>query len=177
MFDTMTLTKAGGALCGSLLVLLLGNWAADALYYVGPKGAHGEGDQQAYVIDTGPADGATAAAAPAEAGPDFATLMASADAAAGEKVFAKCKACHKLDGANATGPHLNGVVNRAVGGVADFNYWDAMKNHGGTWTPDLLNTYLTDPKKDIPGNKMSFAGLPKAQDRANLIAFLETQGG
>lgn len=170
MFDTMTLTKVLGAVCGSLLVFMLGGWAAESLYHVGGEG-HGE-MAQAYTIDTGADD---AADAPAEEGPDFATLLASADAAAGEKVFAKCKACHKLDGTDGTGPHLNGVVNRAKANVAGFPYSDAiMAVADQAWSAENLNGFLTNPKGYMPGTKMAFAGLPKVEDRANLIAYLET---
>lgn len=173
MFDTMTLTKAGGALCGSLLVFLLGNWAASALYTTSTGGHGAEPAKQAYVIDTGVTE-----AAPAEAGPDFATIFAAADAAAGEKSFAKCKACHKVDGNNAAGPHLDGVVNRQIAGVAGFGYSEGLKGASEfTWTPENLNKFLTNPRADKPGNKMSFAGLPKAEERANLIKYLESLGG
>lgn len=174
MFDTMTVTKAGGALCGSLLVFLLIKWAADGLYHTGPVAHGGEEVAQAYVIDTGDTGGASEAA---EEGPDFATLLASADPAAGEKVFNKCKACHKLDGTNATGPHLDGVVNRPIGSVEGFGYSDAMKNHGGTWDPETLSHFLENPKGYVPGTKMSFAGLKKPEDRANVIAYLQQFGG
>ena len=169
MFDTMTITKAGGALCGSLLVFMLGGWAADALYTTG--GGHGDGEHaQAYVIDTGAEEPAGA-----EEGPDFATLYAAADAGAGEKVFAKCKACHKVDGSDATGPHLNGVVDRAKAASAGFGYSDALKGMADTaWTPENLYAFLENPRGYAPGNKMSFAGLPKSEDRVNLIAYLAT---
>ena len=176
MFDTMTIAKAGGALCGAFLIFLLGKWAGDALYNTAPASHGGEEVAQAYAIDTGAAAGGEEAAAAAE-GPDFATLLASADAAAGEKVFAKCKACHKVDGSNATGPHLDGVVGRAVASVADFGYSDPMKAHGGDWTPEALEAFLTNPKGVVPGTKMSFAGLPKVEDRANVIAYLQSLGG
>ena len=171
MFDTMTVTKAGGALCGSLLVFMLGGWAASALYSTG-GGGHGGEVHQAYVIDTGAGEAEVAA----EEGPDFATLYAAADAGAGEKVFAKCRACHKIDGTDGTGPHLNGVVDRAKAAAAGFGYSDALKAMADTaWTPENLNAFLTNPKAYAPGNKMSFAGLPKPADRVNLIAFLATQ--
>lgn len=95
------------------------------------------------------------------------------DAAAGEKVFAKCKACHSVDDKmkNGTGPALWGVLNRAVGTVDGFKYSDAMKGHGGNWDAAALDAYLENPKTNIPGNKMSFAGLKNPADRANLIAF------
>lgn len=170
MFDTMTITKVLGAVCGSLLVFLLGSWAGTALYGLGEAG-HGEHAEQAYSIDTGAAEGAGEAA---EEGPAFAEVYAAADPAAGEKVFAKCKACHKIDGTNGTGPHLNGVVNRNEGAVAGFAYSDAMAARSDqVWTPENLDHFLANPKGYVPGTKMSFAGLPKATDRANVIAYLE----
>ncbi len=173
MFDTMTLTKATGAVCGSLLVFLLGGWAAEALYTVGGEGHGGEEAKQAYVIETGASEGAGEAAAE---GPDFATLYASADAAAGEKVFAKCKACHKIDGTDGTGPHLNGVVDRPKASIAGFAYSEVLVGMSAdAWSPENLNGFLTSPKNYAPGTKMSFAGLPKAEDRANVIAFLAAQ--
>ncbi len=172
MFDTMTMTKVTGALCGSLLVYMLGGWAAETLYTT-HAGGHGEDGeiQQAYVIDTGAGEETAAA----EEGPDFATLYASADAAAGEKVFAKCKACHKLDGSNGTGPHLDGVVDRAKASVAGFGYSDVLIGMSAeAWTPENLDGFLHNPKGYAPGTKMSFAGLPKAQDRVDVIAYLAT---
>lgn len=177
MFNTMTITKASGALIGSLLALLLLFWAGSSLYHVGASGGHGEGEEhaQAYTIPVEDAGGGDEAAVEEEI--DFGALMAAADPAKGEKVFGKCKACHKVDGSDGTGPHLNGVVDRAVAGVAGFNYDDAMKNHAAeapTWTPEALQEFLADPKGVVPGTKMSFAGLPKPEDRANLIAYLAT---
>lgn len=173
MFDTMTMTKTVGAVCGSLLVFLLGGWAAQSLYHVGSEGHGEEGEiAQAYTIDTGASEETTEAA---DAGPDFGTVFAAADAAAGEKVFAKCKSCHHVDGSNATGPHLNGVVNRAKASVGDFAYSDALKAMSAdSWTPENMNGFLTNPKTYAPGTKMSFAGLPKIEDRANVIAYLAT---
>ena len=176
MFDTMTVTKAAGALIGSLLFLLLMTWAASGIYNIGPSGEH-EGAEvaPAYTVpdETAAASGGTEAAA-AEAGPDFATVMASADAAAGEKVFGKCKSCHKIDGSDSTGPHLNGVVGRARGSVEGFAYSDGMASVHDAWTPELIEVFLTNPKADVKGTKMGFAGLPKIEDRANVIAYLAT---
>jgi cytochrome c len=174
MFDTMTMTKAVGAVCGSLLVFLLLGWAGNSLFTVGgaSHGGHGEEIAQAYSIDTGEAE---APAEGAEAGPDFATLLASADAAAGEAVFKKCASCHKLDGSDGVGPHLNGVVGRNHGSIAGFAYSEAMAALSAEpWSPEALNTFLENPKKAMPGTKMAFAGLPKPEDRANVIAYLTT---
>jgi cytochrome c len=175
MFDTMRFTKVVGAVCGSLLVFLLTSWAASALFYTGSSGGGhgGAGVDQAYVIDTGEEAAETEAA---DAGPAFAELYAAADTAAGEKVFAKCKACHKMDGSNGTGPYLNGVVDRAKAAVEGFAYSDAVKSVADqAWTPENLDAFLQNPKGYMPGTKMSFAGLPKATDRANVIAWLASQ--
>lgn len=173
MFDTMTITKAAGALIGALLFLLLLNWASTGLFHVGPSG-HADGEvAQAFTVPVETAE-AGAGEEAAEEGPDFAAALAAADAAAGEKVFGKCKACHKVDGSNGTGPHLDGVVGRAVASVEGFKYSDGMTAHGGDWTPDVLQEFLTSPKTVVKGTKMAFAGLPKVEDRANLIAYLET---
>jgi cytochrome c len=171
MFDTMTMTKAVGAVCGSLLVLMLVNWAADGLYHVGATGHGAEGGvTQAYIIDTGEE------AAPAEAEAetvDVAALMASADPVAGEAVFKKCGSCHKMDGSNGVGPHLNGVVGRNHAAVQGYSYSEAMAARAAEpWTPEALYSFLANPKKDMPGTKMAFAGLPKPEDRANVIAYL-----
>ena len=127
---------------------------------------------QAYSVDTGAAETTEVSA---DGGADFAVVFASADAAAGEKVAGKCKACHKFNGANSTGPHLNGVVGRNMGSVDGFGYSDAMKAlSADIWTPEAMNAFLTNPKVDVKGTKMTFAGLPKVGDRANVIAYLAT---
>ena len=173
MFDTMTMTKAVGAVCGSLLVLMLVGWAGNSLYTVGAgeHGEHAEGElKQAYTIDTGEE------AAPAEGEGetiDVAALLAAGDAAAGEAVFKKCGSCHKLDGSDGVGPHLNGVVGRNHAAVAGFAYSEAMAAKAAEpWSPEELFAFLENPKQHLPGTKMAFAGLPKPEDRANVIAFL-----
>lgn len=172
MFDTMTLTKAVGAVCGSLLVFLLAGWAGTSLYTVGHGEGHGEEVAQAYVIETGSEE---ASAEVAEEGPDFATLLASADASAGEAVFKKCSACHKVDGTDGVGPHLNGVVGRNHAAVAGFAYSEAnLALAAEVWTPEAIAAFIENPKKYMPGTKMAFAGLPKAEDRANLVAYLNS---
>ena len=168
MFDTMTLTKVVGGLCGTLLVFLFANWAGTSLYST--SGGHHDGEvTQAYIIETNEAEGGAAEEVVEVA---FADVYAAADPARGEKVFAKCKACHKLDGVDGTGPHLNGIVNKAVAAVDGFGYSAGMAALGGTWTPELLNEFLLKPKDLISDTKMTFAGLKKVEDRANLIAYL-----
>ncbi|APX89513.1 cytochrome c family protein [Brevirhabdus pacifica] len=173
MFDTMTLTKIIGAGCGALLVFLLGNWAAELIYE--PAGGH-EGENASYVIEVADAGGEGGGEAAEEV--DFAAVLAAADPGKGERVFSKCKACHKLeDGANGTGPHLYGVVDREVGSVPGFSYSGALKAVADVWSPEHLDGFLKNPKGYAPGTKMGFSGLKDVEDRANLIAYLGTIGG
>lgn len=114
-----------------------------------------------------------------DAGPSFMQLLASADPAAGERVFAKCQACHTSaqGGANGIGPNLYGVVGTAIGKhVPGFAYTGALSGHGGNWDFENLDHWLTNPRGFANGTSMSFAGLPKAEDRANLVAYLNTLG-
>jgi cytochrome c len=100
------------------------------------------------------------------------------DAAAGEKVFLKCKACHQIgEGAkNAVGPVLNGVVGRKAGTYPDYSYSDANKNSGLTWDEATLKEYLKNPRAKVPGTKMIFPGLTKEEDIDNVIAYLKQYG-
>ena len=101
---------------------------------------------------------------------------ATGDAVKGKKIFARCGACHSTDaGVNKVGPSLHGIIGRPSGSIADFTYSDAMKNSHLTWDEATLDKYLTSPKKFAPGTKMAFPGLPKAQDRANLLRWLRDQ--
>ncbi len=95
----------------------------------------------------------------------------------GEAVFKKnCAICHTVEpGKNKIGPTLFGVVGRKAGTVPGFSYSDANKTSGVTWDQKTLDTYLTDPRKFIPGTKMVFAGLKSAEDRKALIEYLEKQ--
>lgn len=173
MFDTMTVTKIVGALAGALLVFLLGNWAAELIYY-GAEGAGEEEEAQGYVIDTGEEEVADAG----EETVDFTAVMAAADPAKGERVYTKCKACHVLeDGANGVGPYLYGVVGRDIASADGYSYSDALASKEGEWSPENLSAFLEDPKGWAPGTKMGFAGLKKVEDRANVIAYLESVGG
>ncbi len=115
----------------------------------------------------------------AAAGPGLNTLLASADVAAGEKVFAKCIACHTINqgGANGIGPNLYATVNETIAtGKGGFAFSDALKKKGGAWTFEALDHWLASPREFANGTKMSFAGLSKPEDRANIIAYLNAQG-
>lgn len=106
-----------------------------------------------------------------------AAAHAAGNAENGEKVFKRsCTACHiaTKDGAKRLGPPLFGIVGRKSGSVEGFRYTEANKSANVTWTPDVLNTYLTDPKKMIPGTTMAFVGIKNDAERADLIAYLET---
>jgi cytochrome c len=105
-----------------------------------------------------------------------AAQMPKGDAAAGEKVFNQCKACHvTAKGQNRVGPSLHAVVGRKSGSVAGFNYSKANKESNVTWDEATLFKYLEAPMKFMPGTKMAFGGLKKPEDRANVIAYLKTQ--
>ena len=103
--------------------------------------------------------------------------LASADPAKGAQVFNKCMACHNADkgGANQLGPNLWGVLGEPIGQGKGFAVSDALAKKGGSWNWDNLGQWLTSPKAFAPGTKMTFAGLGNPQDRANVIAFLNTK--
>ena len=102
------------------------------------------------------------------------TAWADGDAARGEKKFEECAACHKIaPGEDNVGPSLHGVFGRKAGTLTDFRYSPALKRSGITWTPQTLDTFLADPQKVIPANRMPYAGLADASDRTDLIAYLQ----
>jgi cytochrome c len=97
------------------------------------------------------------------------------DAAAGEKVFAVCKACHQIgpNAKNAVGPELNGVIGRHSGSVEGYSYSPANKNSGLTWDEATFREYIKDPKAKVPGTKMIFAGIKDEQKVNDLVAYLK----
>lgn len=111
--------------------------------------------------------------------PAAAQAQTAGDAAKGEKVFAKCKACHVADAeTNRVGPHLKGVIGRNVASVADYKYSPAMLEFGKAnpvWTDELFIKYIEDPKAMVPKTKMVFPGLKKEDERADLLAYLKTK--
>ena len=102
------------------------------------------------------------------------TALADDDVKAGEIVFKRtCGVCHTVEvGKNKIGPSLAGVVGRKAGSLEGFKYSEAMKNANVTWSDETLDKYLTDPKAFVPGNRMTFAGVKKAEDRKAVIAYL-----
>ena len=136
-------------------------------------------EKMGYFVDA--PEEAAAGAAEAVLPPDWGTLLPTADLAAGEAAFARCKACHTVTpgGANGIGPNLNGIVGRAVAGHAGFAYSDAMVAHKAdapAWDYDALDQFITNPGRVVAGTKMSFAGIRDTQTRVNLIAWLRSQG-
>jgi len=125
-----------------------------------------------------PIEDADAGAGGGESAVPLANLLAAADPAKGEAVFAKCAACHTINagGANGIGPNLYGALGKAHGHVPGFAYSDALKSVPGNWDFEGMDAWLTSPRKYAPGTKMSFAGLSNPEDRANLIVYMNAQG-
>ena len=111
--------------------------------------------------------------------PAAAHAQSAGDAAAGEKAFAKCKACHVADAeTNRVGPHLKGLIGRNVASVANYKYSEAMLEFAKAnpvWTDELFLTYIENPKALVPKTKMVYPGSKKEEERANLLAFLKTK--
>lgn len=132
-------------------------------------------EQAAYAVPLGDDDAEPAEEEVVEVVP-IGVLLASADAAAGEKAAKKCGACHSFDegGANKVGPALWDIVNRTIGGHDGFGYSDTLAGHGGAWDYEALDGFLADPKGWAPGTKMNFAGVKKPEERADLIAYMRS---
>ena len=112
-----------------------------------------------------------------EAEQPIAVFLASADVAKGEQAFKKCAACHNVDpgGANALGPALYGVMGNPVAAHPGFAFSPALKEKGGTWDWETMSAWLASPRAFAPGTKMTFAGLSDPQERANVMAFLNSR--
>ena len=147
------------------------------LSIVGGMVFHGERpEKMGYAIE-GVQEGGAAGGGAAEV--PIASLLPTADPAKGAEVFKKCAACHTINqgGANGVGPNLYGTLGEPIGqGKGGFAFSDALKGIGGSWDFDKMNAWLTSPRKFANGTKMTFAGLGNAQDRANVIAYLNQQG-
>ena len=109
-----------------------------------------------------------------------APAFAEGDAVAGKTVFKKCAPCHSVEKVNRVGPTLSGVIGRPVATIEDYSYSPAMRafgEDGKVWSEAQIAEYLLSPKAMVPGTKMSFAGLKKIEDIANLIAYLKAPAG
>lgn len=168
--NSFELNKILGAILGTCLALLALNITADALFSPLPPAKPGF---EIAVSEQHDAGAKPAAGAPEE---PIEKLLASATPERGEQVARPCATCHTFTkgGPTKIGPNLWGVVNRPKGSEPGFAYSDAMKSKGGNWTVDDLSAFLANPRGFAPGTKMSFAGLPKGSDRANVIAYLNT---
>ncbi len=121
------------------------------------------------------APAAEAAPAAAAAGATIQVAGLTGDPVAGERIFAQCRTCHSIEaGVNRVGPSLHGIIGRTAGQVAGYNYSTANKASGKVWDDATLFAYLENPRAYIPGTKMAFVGLRDPQQRANVIAYLNT---
>src|SRR5215208_6390551 len=168
--DSFEFNKVAGAVLGTCLFVLALNIAAGAMFSA-PKPAK-PGFEVA--VHEHPAGGG--AAAPAAEEP-IEKLLANATPERGENSAKKCQACHTFNKGepNRVGPNLYGVVGRDRASVPGFNYSAAMKGKGGKWTIEDLNAFLTNPRGFIPGTSMTFQGLPRGSERADVIVFLNSK--
>ncbi len=164
---------AVGAFLATVFVMMTVSIASEGIWHAAAP------EQEGFAIVAAETSG-EAGAAEEEAAVPIATLLASADPAAGESSFRKCASCHTADqsGANKVGPGLWDVVNRPIAGHEGFSYSAAMRDfsEGGSvvWDYDHLSYFLEAPKQHIPGTAMGFAGLKADQERANVIAYLRS---
>ncbi len=172
--NSIEFTKIFGVLLAVALVVSLSNFIANAII------PEHRGEVRAYVVaaEAEPPGAAEAPAeAPAETATGVATLVAAADPAAGAKAIKKCTACHSLNkgGKNRLGPNLWDIVGRPVASAAGYKFSKALKDKSGeSWSYDALDAFLAKPKDWAPGTKMSFAGIKKPGQRADLIAHLRS---
>jgi cytochrome c len=171
--DSFEWNKIIGAVLGTVMFVVILKIATEAIFDVPPPAKAGyivEGVQEA-------ATGGGATAAPVEeALPDWGTVLPKADLAAGKDVSTRCEQCHDLSkgGPDKIGPNLWGIVGRARASRASFSYSGAMASDHSVWDFDKLFRYLKSPQSVVPGTKMTFAGLPSAAQRINLLAYLRT---
>jgi len=170
--DSFEWNKIIGAVLGTVIFIFVVRLVAEKIYE--PEKPEKPGYVVEGVVETGAGGGA--AAPVEEAMPDWGTVLASADVAAGKTLSTKCEQCHDLTkgGPNKIGPNLFGVVDRPRASHPGFAYSGAMKGKPGNWTYDELFKFIKAPGVDIPGTKMSFAGLRSEKDRINLIAYLRS---
>jgi cytochrome c len=169
--DSFEINKILGAFLFTCLCLLSLNIAAEAVFH--PAKPAKPGFEVAATEASGGGD-TTAAKEPDQ---PIETLLASATVDKGANSAKKCAACHTFGKGepNRVGPNLYGVVGRPKAAAGSFDYSPALKSKGGNWTVDDLSAFLANPRGYAPGTKMSFAGLPRGNERADVIAFLNTK--
>jgi cytochrome c len=169
--DSFEWNKIIGAVLGTAIFIFVVRLVAEKVYE--PEMPAKPGYVVEGVVETA---GGGAAAPVEEAMPDWGTVLPAADVAAGKTTSVKCEQCHDLTkgGPNKIGPNLFGVVDRPRASHPGFAYSGAMKGKPGNWTYDELFKFIKSPGYDIPGTKMSFAGLRSDKDRINLIAYLRS---
>lgn len=163
--------KIAGAIFGMATLAMGVGFFSGAL--VSPKAM----TQPGYALPDNTGAGApAAAAAPAEAAEPIAKRLAAADVAKGETAAKKCVSCHSFtpDKKNGTGPALHGAAGRDKGAIAGFKYSAGMSGKGGKWDDEALDAFLTNPKAFVAGTSMGFAGVPRPDERANIIAYMKT---
>ncbi len=175
MSSSLEGNKIAAAVLTAGVIAMTSGFIAELVYH--PKDL----EQNVYTVAAVvPEAGAATAAASGPAYEPIDALLAAADPAAGEKLIKKCTACHTLgEGeANKIGPNLWNIVNRPIGGGEGYSYSAAMSGMSDkTWDYAMLNGFLFKPKVMIEGTKMSFGGLKKVEDRANLVAYLRSLSG
>ena len=172
--DSFELNKIAGAILGSALFLMVINEAGNIL-------VHPHKLEKNVIGIEAVEEGAETAAAsgPAEPAAPIETLLAEADPAEGQKVAKKCMTCHTFEqgGANKIGPNLYGLIGRDIASVSGFGYSGALTEKPGEWNFDSISHFVENPKSFAPGTKMAFAGVKKADERADLLAYIaQTQG-
>ncbi len=174
MMDSFEFNKIAGALLFSVLIFLGLRSLGETVFHVEAP------EKPGYAVEvaaTTPGDSGGGTAAPAAT--PLHELLANSDVAKGQKAFKKCAACHKVDAgaSGGVGPNLAGIVGKAMGAQDGFTYSKGMATvaaEKGAWTYASLDAFLKKPKAFVPGTKMSFAGVKKEADRADLLAYLKS---